>query len=411
MSKLLLVLILALFSCKTFAQSYQPGFIIKTNSDTVKGFIEYKRWDRSPLEISFKNSPEGSVVVYDPLEIKSFSVANETYESAIVEVDVSPHKIGELSYISTPDFVKDTVFMLVLVRGEKSLLYLKDRNAKNHFYIINEEQQYQPLIYKQYLVGGGAGKAIAQNQNYRGVLVNYLKDCASIQSKLRKITYDVRPLKNLFDHYYACTNKTMQQEMERKEGKLELGVVAGASLSMLKFSGSPDYIANNDYGTSINPTIGFFCDLKILRSNNWTISNDIMYSSFDVTGEGSKTSVNGPAEYVSKTSFNYHYLKTHHMLQVNLLKKHILFLAAGFSTGLVLKDNYDVTIYYRGSSTPSKRPFATRNLEIGYLGGIGFRSGKWSAEARYEISSGISDYLDLNETTTRIHFLLKYRVR
>ncbi len=402
---------LAIVSCETLAQRYQPGFIVETNRDTVKGFIEYKRWDRSPVEIFFKKSLEASEEVYDPLEIKSFSVANETYESAVVDVDVSPHKIGELSYVSTPDFVKDTVFLLVLVRGEKSLLYLKDRNAKNHFYIINESQQYQPLVYKQYLVGGGAGKAIAENQNYRGVLADYLKACASIQSKLGKIAYDVRPLKNLFDHYYTCTNKTMEQQMVRKEGKLELGVVAGASLSMLKFSGTPDYIADNDYETSIDPTIGFFCDLKILRSNNWRISNDIMYTSFDVKGEGAKTTVNGPTEYVSKTSFNYHYLKTHHMLQVNLLKQRSLFLAAGFSTGFVLKDNYDVTIYYRGSTNPTERPFSTRNLEFGYLGGLGFRFGKWSAEARYEITSGISDYLDLNATTTRIHFFIKYRVR
>lgn len=390
-------------------KNYLPGFIIKSPGDTLKGFIEYKRWDRSPLKIFFKKLLEEKPTEYTPIQIKSFGVANENYESAIVDVDASPHKIAELSQTSTPEFIRDTVFLQILVQGEKTLLHLKDRNAKNHFY-IKEEEKYQPLVYKQYIImGGPSGKFMAKNESYKNLLDNYLKNCSSIQNRIKTAKYEVGPLTKLFYYYYQCTNQSINYRTERKEGKVELGIVAGASLSTLKFTGGISYIVDNDYESSINPTVGIFCDLKILRSNNWTVSNDIMYTSFNVKGEAVGGG-NGFPEYTSRAAFNFHYMKTHHLLQMNLLKKHIFFLSAGFSTGFALKDDYSITIQYE-NQIPSNWPFASRKFETGYLVGLGFRKNRWNAEARYEFSSGMSDYLELEEQTTRIHLLVKYRLK
>ncbi len=410
MSKLffLITALFAAFIHEINGQSFQAAYIVQANGDTVKGFIEYKHWDRSPLETSFKKSLEGAAIRYKPLQISAFSVANENYEGVIVDIDVSPHRLAELSYSPSPDLVKDTVFLQILVQGEKTLLHLKDRNAKNHFY-IKEDGGYRPLIYKQYYVAGGqTGKAVAVNDGYRKILTNYLQDCSSIDNRIKNAKYDVAALTKLFTYYYECSNQQMKYDVERKEGRVELGVVAGATVSSLNFSGDIDYLVNNDYDVSINPTVGVFCDLKILRSNNWSISNDIMYTSFNVKGEGSGG--NGVSEYATQASFNYHYIKTHHLLQINLLKKHIVFLSVGLSTGFAIKRNYDIVLHYEGGG-PSKRTFASRNFETGYLGGLGFRLGKWNAEARYEFSTGISNYSNVEEQTSRIHVLVKYRLK
>ena len=187
-----------------------------------------------------------------------------------------------------------------------------------------------------------------------------------------------------------------------------MGVIAGASLTSLKFSGGPSYLSGNDYETSLNPTIGFFLDLKILRSNNWSISNDIMYTSFNVkgTGQGSEGTLN----YTTKASFNHHYIKTHHMLHMNLLKKSVLLIGAGFSTGFAISTDDEIIVEYEGFDTRT-RPFESKNMEIGGVGGIGLRSGKWSGEARYEITTGISNYMNTTSGTHRIHLLLKYRLK
>ena len=88
--------------------NYQPGFVVENNGDTVKGSIDYKRWDRSPTKISFKSVTQSKV--YSPLDITSFKVANEIYISAIVDVDRSPHKIAEADNSPNPIYEKDTVF-------------------------------------------------------------------------------------------------------------------------------------------------------------------------------------------------------------------------------------------------------------------------------------------------------------
>ncbi len=267
------------------AQGYQPGFIVEASGDTVKGFIEYKQWDRTPLKIFFKKSLELSAMEYEPIQLRSFSVANENYEGAIVDVDVSPHVLGKLSNTASPEFQTDTVYLQVLVQGSKSLLHLKDRFGKNHFY-IKEDQKYMPLVYKQYMVVLRTGEAIAENEGYKKSLVAYFIDCQSIRNKIKTTRYNVAALTKLFRYYYTCTSQSIKYGTERKEGKVEWGIVGGASLTMIDFSGDINYLVDNDHEPSINPTVGFFCDLKLLRSNGWAISNDIMYTSFNIKGEG-----------------------------------------------------------------------------------------------------------------------------
>jgi hypothetical protein len=219
----------------------------------------------------------------------------------------------------------------------------------------------------------------------------------------------VAALTKLFRYYYTCTSQSIKYSTERKEGKVEWGMVGGASLTMIDFKGNIDYLVDNDYEPSINPTVGFFCDLKLLRSNGWAISNDIMYTSFNIKGEG-ESGGNGIPGYTSKPSFHFHYIKTHHLLQVNLLKKRIGFVSAGMSTGLAIAPDYEIVILYDNGGKTT-RPFEPKKFEVGYLAGIGFRSGKWSTEARIEFTNGISGYVSVEAHAKRFHLLVKYRLK
>lgn len=58
--------------------------------DTVRGFVEHRNWDRNPSKIFFKSDLTSAVKVCSPLEIRSFFVKDEVYESAIIDVDKSP---------------------------------------------------------------------------------------------------------------------------------------------------------------------------------------------------------------------------------------------------------------------------------------------------------------------------------
>src|ERR1700712_5017910 len=55
--KFLFPLIAILLPFTIFAQSnYRPGYVIQSNGDTLKGYINYREWDQSPKSIEFKNN-------------------------------------------------------------------------------------------------------------------------------------------------------------------------------------------------------------------------------------------------------------------------------------------------------------------------------------------------------------------
>jgi hypothetical protein len=132
-------------------ENYQSGFVVSNNNDTTRGFIDYSAWDRNPETLEFKTSENSNPQQYSPQDIKSFSVVGEHYQSAIVDVDVTPHKLDALERNLTPRYVRDTVFLQVIVRGFKRLFHLKDNETKTHFYIL-ENASYVPLVYKSYYV-------------------------------------------------------------------------------------------------------------------------------------------------------------------------------------------------------------------------------------------------------------------
>jgi hypothetical protein len=283
---------------------------------------------------------------------------------------------------------------------------LKDQTGKNQFY-TKEDNAYTHLLYKQYAVKTEtSSKVIAENNGYKGTLALYLKDCPGIQEKLRTATYTSSSLTKVFEYFYQCTNSSFDRKDERQEGKVEMGIVVGASLTQLDFSGPIRYLTKVEYNSSTNATFGLFFDLKLLRSKGWRISNDLLFTSFDVKGEGYFEDF---PDFTAKSSFAYSHLKTLHALQVSLLGRGKVYIAGGFSTGFVIKKDTEIQISYE-TGTTGLRQFESRNFEFGYLAGLGFRAGNWNGEIRFEQTSGISNYLREGSTLMRGYFLIRFRI-
>jgi hypothetical protein len=227
---LLLYLLKPLF---LFSQTDEPAFIVQFEGDTIRGRIEYGRWELNPEVIQFKKDAGSQPISYTPSQIRAFSVAGQAYESGIVQVDVSPYKIEQLSIYPEPDYRADTVFLRSLVRGAKDLLYLKDQKGKVHFYV--QDDGYKPLLYKQYVRAvyvphlQGFKKSIFENNSYKGQLALFLKDCASIQEKMHRLKYDPASLTRLFTDYHTCTSRPLQYTNKRKDGSFQIGALVGAT--------------------------------------------------------------------------------------------------------------------------------------------------------------------------------------
>jgi hypothetical protein len=265
--------------------NYAPGFYVDNSGDTIPGFIQYERWDVNPSSILFKKSSSSGSEELKPSNIKSFFVAGERYESATVDMDTSPYRLDKLDSSPLPKNIRSTVFLQSLMEGNKRLLLLKDQHLRNHFY-IPEGQEYEALVYKQYF-SDPVKKLMAVNEGYKKRLAFYFQDCSTIQSTIGKTAYTVNSLLKLFREYYRCTNLEVNYVNERKDARAELGMVVGASASTISFSErfGCDYLSKANYSGSVRPTLGFYCDFKLLRVLGMKLGNDIEFDGISMKTE------------------------------------------------------------------------------------------------------------------------------
>lgn len=188
---------------------FEPGYIVNAQKDTLTGFIEYAEWAQNPQEISFRHKLDNESRKYIPADISSFYVQEKKYVKAAVLADESGSKIKVSSVFPFHPVLEDTVLLLELVPGVKSLYYLKDKNDKVHFY-IEKDGQMEWLIFrffKDSLSGPAlSGSSIVYN-TYQLQLFDYLDKCEEIKRKSYILSYSKRSLKNIFLRYYEKCGK------------------------------------------------------------------------------------------------------------------------------------------------------------------------------------------------------------
>ena len=224
----LTIFVIFIFQTSFCQENYLSGFIISLNGDTVQGFIDYRNWENKPNEINFQYDINGEKVSYSPNDIKLFRVQDDIYVSSVVKRENSTQNINKLEYNPKFHFEIDTVFLQTLVLGEKSLYYCKNNNGENNFF-IKQNNQFELLEYKKYLKKINGKSNIVENKKFVGQLLSYLNDCQSIHSRLSKVEYEKRSMKELFIFYHACTKSKIKfqrnPEVLSKESEAVKGII------------------------------------------------------------------------------------------------------------------------------------------------------------------------------------------
>lgn len=396
---------LCLFGCSfhLLAQhGYVQGYIVNHAGDTLRGKIDYGGWDKNPLTVTLRGDGSSVPAVYHPIDIRSFYVAQEFYESAILDVDTSAYKIAELNESSSPAYKKDTIFLQVLVRGEKSLFHLKDQKGRQHFYIDDnglqhlEFKQYIQYIYVPHLYG--YKKALLDNNRFKGQLANYLGGCGNIQTRMKNLRYTTIDLLKLFKHYATCVSKSPEYITERKDVELRAGIEAGISMSNLVFKDR--YVQKAPFQVSVSPGFGLYADWKLLRSRGMTITNDVFFTSYQAESVAHKP--RAATIDIITSSYDFKQGKTQHQLRFELSPAGDFFLSGGISLGF-----YQQKVVRVITRTPPGTPESdsSSKVEFGQLITLGYMHGKLGGELRFERSS-----LPQTAVAYTAHAFLKYRL-
>lgn len=344
-------------------------------------------------------------------DLSAFQVHGENYERAEVSVNITPSNNNNITERSLPELVSDTVFLLRLVDGPKSLYYLRGQADKVQFYIGAEHQL---LVYHKYRITKDNVTQAISIDRFRQQLKAYL-DCENVANRVANLRYSSKEIIGLFELYYEKCSETKPKTVTKREGLgFEAGALAGAMFSKLTFKGyNFEYLTQRKHAISARPTVGLSLNIVIPRTKkNLLIANELVYSSYKIS-DHFRTDVN--SENYTTTDYTYalNHLRINNMVRYRIRRGNAFFYAnVGISNGFLISENNRYlarTQFYTDVHIKEDKALETRKHDQGFNFGIGAGVGKLGFEARFENSNGNSNFFSLTSNVKQVLLLVHYR--
>ncbi|MFC2124131.1 hypothetical protein ACFLU5_04900 [Bacteroidota bacterium] len=398
------------------AGDYRVGYIVTNEGDTIHGFIDYEDWEVNPRSVIFtlRLGPIGKT--FNIEDLAAFGVMNNIYRRNIVEIDQNPYQKKNLTPSKELRMITDTVFLQVLVDGEKQLYFLGDENRKKH-YFIGPEEEIETLINQLYLEVKSGDSHVVSNPLYREQLIAYFQDCPSVLDVIQLVEYTTEDLINLFKFFSTCSESRIEYSLKITGAKLEWDLILGVVSTNFNVIG--DNIAYqslviSEFSQSTNMAIGLGCNILFPMKGFSQISmnNEILFNSYLVSSYRRDPEVGD--QYTSRYyEIGFSYLNLNMMLRYYYpIKSFNVFVNGGFSFGYALSViNFTERIQHYATTTITvseaiKKP---NDYEYGFLLGLGGDYGKFSVELRYEKRNGIMTQADVAAITSRYYAIVGYK--
>ncbi|HEX3769007.1 MAG TPA: hypothetical protein VHT72_11550, partial [Puia sp.] len=166
-----LIILCFLFSQLSAQQIFDPGYIIKLNKDTVRGFIKTDLESELISVVKFKDDETSVLKEYRPADLLGFGIDKDIYKT--------------MRFLNTAeDSVVETAFVKQLVKGEYNLYAY--RKPDRLFYIIQKDT----ILYFLYdEVSRGTGE-ILQKGNYFNYLNLIAVPCEKLTNLVGRVGYN-----------------------------------------------------------------------------------------------------------------------------------------------------------------------------------------------------------------------------
>ncbi len=410
----MIIVLLLSSSLSIIGQNNNPiDQIFTLEGDTINTSIRIINNRYSPAEII--TTATGSTVL-SPNDIKGFTYKGLTFISAPILREISPFKQSELSTTHELLYIEDTVFLQVIVSGERSLLQLHDSTGKVGYFIPDDVGGFEWLVHKKYYRSNQNGQELMEINNYIGQLLLYLNDCKGINKIVSSTEYDEESLVKLYDYYYGCTNNKIEFKQKSPGLRTEFTAVAGLSFTRLSFSGpGNEHITNPNFPWSINFIGGVGISLSVPNiSSSWSFNNEVLFTSYRTSAEY-RFDINSANYRITNTTIGTSAIKLNTMfrghMSVNYAK---VFIDIGLSNRFVMSTVNDKSeiVYSSGSSSENKGT-AFQNIKkhnFGFMVGVGVKVKRVSGTLRYELGGKVGTQDDLESKINTLFLMLSYRI-
>ncbi len=402
---------LLLLFCTSFAyaqKDFRKGYVVQ-NTDTLRGYVDYRGDNRSALMTTFKAALDGEERKLTPENIHGYGFENENkvFESKLVSV-------------VTPDGkAKTKLFLNKIVSGKASIYYYRDSYLNAYFYLQKDTAFVELQNNKSELVDAATKKTYERyDKKYIGVLTYSFSDCPSITvSQLNNVRFTHSDLTRIAVRYNACVMpqaaKAAAVHREQKV-KITIGPVLALTQTALKFTGERA-LGNADLKNNSHIAGGVSANITLPGLNEkMSLQTELLYVPAKFT---SSTVVH--RNYYYDFEFDLAYIKLPAQLRYTYPKGLTKpFVNAGIVMGYALKDTNKQSVLHesQAGSPPAEAPaindYGYNSALFGFTAGTGLarsvQNKLLSLELRYELNSGITKLPDLKSSMNSFNLLLGY---
>jgi hypothetical protein len=398
MQKLLFTLFISLFGInQSFAQSnFIDGGIVQLNGDTLLGQIDYQEWAINPQKISFKKGNESKVKYFGAKDIAGFVIneKNEYYESAAVEINmetIDPKflPIFESKRDAFNKFkpVRDTVFLLVLEKGELNFYEYIDKN-RTHFFANKKNEPIKELVIRKVFIDD----ELVFLYDYRSQLRVLMGTCPSLNIDFEKLAFEKSKFYKIIHSFNKCSNNvTYIKDKEKSERSFKVLIGMGVPF-FNRVTNNDDNAIKNGFEGVVPLFGGEFLANSIRKRGTRGIGLGVIGSQYSHTYKA--TSVN--------YKYNVSYLRLYGFYRQGLWVG---------KTSSFLKIGTGVTHFFNSSLIATSYPKQLLKNNYCFFSGIGLQKGRYSLEIQYEYNTNLAVYSEIERIkTNQISLLLGYKI-
>lgn len=351
---------------------FEPGYFIANDGQRTECEIRNVDWESNPTSFQYRIS--GGEAREGTLEgVREFGLTNGSlYVRFTVDMDRSSDIINNLSKERNPEFKSETLYLRRLVVGKAVLYEYFESGLRRYFYSMGDETPKQ-LVYKRYMQSDPEGRFetgyAASNDLYKQQIFNDLK-CASINDRMvTNLKYERAALMKMFLKYNECTGTAVAPvEAIKPESALHLTLRPGLFNNGM-------YIDNGTSRTELNKALAFRFGVELemvlpFNKGLWSTTFEPVFQTYSSESSTGTITVDYKSIDLSVSLRRYLFIKDNGSLYLNF----------GAAYGLPLGGKGAVKI--GGSSLDI-------SSGINLMAGLGYRTGKFSAEFNYAFSRGL----------------------
>lgn len=413
---------LLIFSSLVFAvfSGYSQTEVTLMTGETLSGVVtsDIESMNQKGLSIQINDEerilPVGEIAAVRSEEGRMFS-------RYILEVDIKKLATSQLSRNKEPEFVTDTVLLEKIVSGPVSLLYFMGENDKEHFFIQQETDKPEELIFTKYLQYNEEGLEVRRKENsrYKVQLFEIFESCRATFPLINDAEYRWKNLSEI-----VVIGNTICNEVAREEliiapvplDKIEVEISAGAGgghvhlyginygfdLEALETTLKPGYfgsIAATYYPAAMKGRFGFQTELSTFNLKQNKYYEDI--TSPSITRKGNM-------------AIDYRYLSISLILRKIMAGKNKPFWQVGYSYGYLYGGGnpLEKETFFFGTTTTSldEEGYVLQTSENALILGAGIMPNRFTIKASGRISTGSTLLIGQGSFHILGHLTVGYRL-